>query len=251
MSNKTDLGSRTGDNFKAFGYYLQDHFIQLVVVAVSATQTYFLVSQIAPRWASWLPILGVCLMEGGYIFWMWREFEADIADGSLADVEKNEQEKIANSMVYITLGLSVLTMLAGGLLEITKSDLASYLQVPVLANWAALLAISGIFVLAGVHLFYDWRYRRADPDVALNREHRAKMRKIGRERLLAELEGEEKVTAEEVKHSRALIDQNKQRIGETRANTNFARSYSSESANTVANTPVSKDDRNNGHRPNS
>lgn len=225
MSKKTDFGSELSDVGKGFGAYLLDHFIQLVVVAVSATQTYFLVSQIAPRWALWLPLLGVLLMEGGYLFWMWREFEADIADGSLRDIEKNAQEKIANRMVYVTLALSVLTMLAGGLLEIAQSDLMALLSVPELANLVALIAISGIFVLAGIHLFADWRYRRADPDVHLDRIHRAEMRRLRRQQQQAVLHGEEQVTQEEVKHTERLYADHKGRIGNQRANDNFENRY--------------------------
>lgn len=223
--DKIDLGTETADTMKMFFDYLKDHFIQLVVVGVSATQTFFLVSQIAPNWATWLPALGVCLMEGGYIFWMWREFEADISDGSLADIEKNAQEKIANRMVYITLGLSILTMLAGGLLEIAQSDLLAALANPVFANVTALLAISGIFVLSGIHLFADWRYRRADPDIALDRMHRMKMRELRRKQQGAVLNGEEKVTEEEVGHTQRLYDDNKRKIGQGRAIDNFAGKY--------------------------
>lgn len=222
MSNKkTDFGAEMSDSSREFGRFLLDHFIQLVVVGVSATQTYFLVSQIAPGWATWLPVLGVLLMEGGYLFWMWREFEADIADGSLKDIEKNAQEKIANRMVYVTLSLSVLTMLAGGLLEIAQSDLLAILAIPQFANIIALVAISGVFVLAGIHLFADWRYRRADPDVALDRIHRMKMRGLYRRQQEAVLGGEEKVTEEEVLHTQELYTANKGKIGQSRANEKF------------------------------
>lgn len=230
MSKKTDFGAEITDNGREFGKFALDHFIQLVVVGVSATQTYFLVSQIAPNWATWLPVLGVLLMEGGYLFWMWREFEADIADGSLQDVEKNAQEKIANRMVYVTLGLSVLTMLAGGLLEIAQSDLLAILAVPAFANIVALIAISGIFVLAGVHLFADWRYRRADPDVALNRVHRMKMRGLHRKQQEAVLSGEEEVTKEEVTHTQQLYTANKEKIGKNRANDGFKTRYENQYA---------------------
>lgn len=223
--NSADFGIEATDSIQAFWSYLVDHFIQLVVVGVSATQTYFLVSQIAPQWARWLPILGVLLMEGGYLFWMWREFEADIADGSLKDIEKNAQEKIANRMVYVTLSLSVLTMLSGGLLEIAKSDLLAYLSVPIFANWLALAAISGIFILSGIHLFADWRYRRADPDVALDRVHRFKMRELRRKQQGAILTGEEKVTEEEVQHTQQLYTTNKRALGENRANEQFKSRY--------------------------
>ena len=223
--DKTDLGVNVADNMKMFADYLKDHFIQLVVVGVSATQTFFLVSQIAPNWATWLPILGVLLMEGGYLFWMWREFEADISDGSLADIEKNAQEKIANSMVYVTLGLSVLTMLAGGLLEIAQSDLLAILAVPQFANIVALIAIGGIFVLAGIHLFADWRYRRADPDIALDRVHRMKMRGLRRKQQGAVLDGEEEVTEEEIEHTQKLYTANKKQLGQGRAKENFVGKY--------------------------
>ena len=225
MSKKTDFGAEMTDNSKMFGSFLIDHFIQLVVVGVSATQTYFLVSQIAPGWATWLPVLGVLLMEGGYLFWMWREFEADIADGSLKDIEKNAQEKIANRMVYVTLSLSVLTMLAGGLLEIAHSDLLAILEVPQFANIIALLAISGVFVLAGIHLFADWRYRRADPDVEIDRVHRMRMRELRRKQQTAFLTGEEKVTEVEVEATQELYSKNKHKLGQTRANEQFNGRY--------------------------
>lgn len=225
MSKKTDFGAEMTDTSKLFGSFLIDHFIQLVVVGVSATQTYFLVSQIAPKWATWLPVLGVLLMEGGYLFWMWREFEADIADGSLKDIEKNAQEKIANRMVYVTLGLSVLTMLAGGLLEIAHSDLLAVLEVPQFANILALLAISGVFVLAGIHLFADWRYRRADPDVAINRVHRMRMRELYRKQQAAVMDGEEKVTQVEVEETQRLYSANKGALGHSRATENFKGRY--------------------------
>jgi hypothetical protein len=226
MANKkTDLGAEAGDVLKDLMSYVGDHFIQLVVVAVSATQTYYLVSQIAPRWAMWLPGLGVLLMEGGYMFWMWREFEADIADGSLKDIEKNAQERIANRMVYITLGLSVLTMLAGGLLEIAQSDLLELLAVPVWANVVALIAISGIFVLAGIHLFADWRYRRADPDVFLERDHRKTMRELRRKRDRAAMTGEEQITDEEIKTAQGLYNSKKEEIGRQRAQDDFGQRF--------------------------
>jgi len=230
MKRKIDAGSEALDKGRAFGSYMIDHFIQLVVVGVSATQTYFLVSQIAPQWATWLPVLGVLLMEGGYLFWMWREFEADIADGNLPDVEMNAQEKIANRMVYVTLILSVVTMLAGGFIEITQSDLLATLNVPEFANLLALIAISGIFVLAGIHLFADWRYRRSDPDVALNRVHRMQMRKLRRQQQGAVLKGEEDVTQEEVAHTQQLYTANKKQMGESRANQKFetVRQYGAE-----------------------
>jgi hypothetical protein len=225
MSKKVDFGSEVSDTGKMFGTFLVDHFIQLVVVGVSATQTFFLVSQIAPNWATWLPLLGVLLMEGGYLFWMWREFTADIADGSLKDIEKNAQEKIANRMVYITLGLSVLTMLAGGLIEIAQSDLLAVLAVPQFASLVGLIAISSIFVLAGIHLFADWRYRRADPDVAIDRVHRMKMRQMRRRQQEAILGGEEKVTEEEVIHTQELYTANKRTLGQTRAKEEFTGRY--------------------------
>lgn len=240
--DKIDLGTETADNVKMFWDYLKDHFIQLVVVGVSATQTYFLVSQIAPGWATWLPILGVLLMEGGYLFWMWREFEADISDGSLADIEKNAQEKIANRMVYITLGLSIVTMLAGGLLEIAQSDLLAILAVPTFANIVALIAIGGIFVLAGIHLFADWRYRRADPDIALDRVHRMKMRELRRKQQGAVLDGEEKVTEEEVDHTKQLYSSNKRKLGQDRAKENFVGKYENVYAQTNEQTELKDKD---------
>jgi len=240
---KIDAGKEVSESIGTFWGFLMDHFIQLVVVGVSSTQTFFLIQTIAPDWAVWLPVFAVLLMEGGYLFWMWREFEADISDGSLADVDMNEQERIANRMVYITLALSVLTMLAGGFLEIAQSDLSSILaSFPVLANWLALGAIAGIFILGGIHLFSDWRYRRADPDVALSRMHRANMRKLSRQRQEVHAKGEESVTLEEVKHTADLYNQNKQKIGTQRANQAFS------SSNSYAK-DVDQVDPTNGRRP--
>ena len=221
-----DMGRDVVDTMRAFGARLLDHFIQLVVVAVSATQTSYLVSIIAPQWAAWLASFAVLLMEGGYLFWMWREFEADMADGDLSDKEKNAQERIANRMVYITLGLSALTSLAGGFLEVANSDLAMLLtQFPALASYLAIAAISGIFILGVIHLFADWHYRRSDPDIALDRVHRANVRRLARDRQQAVYDGEELVTGEQVQHTRRLYTDNKTRLGQAQAKDEFEQRY--------------------------
>jgi len=171
-----------------FGRFLVDHWMTVVILGVSSTQTYFLVGTFAPKWALWLPALGVCLMEGGYLYWRWREYEADPIDDGRTNT--NKQESIANTMVYLTLSASVLTMLAGATIEIAQSDMAYLLTIPNMEVYLGLLAVVCIFVLAGGHLYADWQYRRNDPDAALERDFREQTRKLTRDKRTAEIEGE-------------------------------------------------------------
>lgn len=204
-----------------FGRYLIDHWMTVVILAVSATQTYYLVSTFAPSWAWWLAGLGVCLMEGGFLYWRWREYEADPLDLD-GKANTNKQESIANVMVYLTLCASVLTMLAGASLEIGKSDLAYILQtLPGLENYLGLGAVVCIFLLAGGHLYADWQYRRNDPDAKLEREYRENLRKLERSRRKANIEGEEIVMRGRNEELRRLYDANGENMGRDRAAEEF------------------------------
>lgn len=231
---EVDAGAKFLVDVKRFFVYVFDHWMTLVVLAVSATQTYYLVARFAPVWATWLASLGVCLMEGGFVYWRWREYEADIADGDLADKQKNKQEAIANRMVWITLLTSVFTMLAGAFMEIAESDLAGLLSDPFIANTAGLLAIVAIFLLAGLHLYHDWQYRRYDPDVVMERGWRAEQRKMDRERHKAELEGEGIVLNGRNAQLREFYGQKGQAIGRGQANDLLAQRHR-QFANTAEN----------------
>jgi len=183
-----DALDRAKKQASQFGKFLIDHWMTVVILGVSSTQTYFLVSTFAPEWALWLPALGVCLMEGGYLYWRWREYEADpLEDGK---TNTNKQEEIANIMVYLTLFASVLTMLAGATIEIANSDMAYLLTIPNMETYLGLAAVVCIFLLAGAHLFADWQYRRNDPDAKLEREFRGEERELTREKRLAEIDGQ-------------------------------------------------------------
>lgn len=200
-----------------FGRYLLDHWMTVVILGVSATQTYFLVSTFAPDWALWLPALGVCLMEGGYLYWRWREYEADPLDVQGKGVS-NAQEGIANVMVYLTLGASVLTMLAGAALEIGQSDLAYILQtVPNLETYLGLFAVTCIFLLAGGHLYADWQYRRNDPDAVMERNFREEERKLTRDRRRANIDGEKIILIGRNEELRRLYGANGANMGRDKA----------------------------------
>ncbi len=200
-----------------FGKYLLDHWMTVVILGVSATQTYFLVSTFSPDWALWLPALGVCLMEGGYLYWRWREYEADPLDAQGKGVS-NKQEEIANVMVYLTLGASGLTMLAGAALEIGQSDLAYILQtVPNLETYLGLFAVTCIFLLAVGHLYADWQYRRNDPDAVMERNFREEERKLTRDRRRADIEGEKIILTGRNEELRRLYGANGANMGRDKA----------------------------------
>jgi len=204
-----------------FGRYLLDHWMTVVILGVSATQTYFLVSTFSPEWALWLPALGVCLMEGGYLYWRWREYEADPLDVQGKGVS-NKQEEIANVMVYLTLGASVLTMLAGAALEIGQSDLAYILQtVPNLETYLGLFAVTCIFLLAGGHLYADWQYRRNDPDAVMERNFREEERKLTRDRRRADIDGEKIILTGRNEELRRLYGANGANMGKNKAAEEF------------------------------
>jgi len=82
----TDALDKAKEQALRFGKFLADHWMTVVILGVSSTQTYSLVNGFAPDWAFWLPALGVCLMEGGYLYWRWREYEAD----PLEETDQNE-----------------------------------------------------------------------------------------------------------------------------------------------------------------
>ena len=214
-----------------FGRYLLDHWMTVVILGVSATQTYFLVSTFSPEWALWLPALGVCLMEGGYLYWRWREYEADPLDVQGKGVS-NAQEGIANVMVYLTLGASVLTMLAGAALEIGQSDLAYILQtVPNLETYLGLFAVTCIFLLAGGHLYADWQYRRNDPDAVMERNFREEERKLTRDRRRADIDGEKIILTGRNDELRRLYGANGANMGKNKAAEEFEALVNARKAN--------------------
>lgn len=200
-----------------FGKFLADHWMTVVILGVSSTQTYFLVSTFAPRWALWLPALGVCLMEGGYLYWRWREYEAD----PLEESDENKQETIANVMVYLTLFCSVLTMLAGAAIEIANSDMAYLLTIPNMETYLGLTAVVCIFLLAGAHLFADWQYRRNDPDAYLERGFREQTRKLTRDKRNAEINGEKIVMEGRNKELARLYNEKGTNMGVSKAADEF------------------------------
>lgn len=205
-----------------FGRYLLDHWMTVVILGVSATQTYYLVSTFSPDWALWLPILGVGLMEGGFLYWRWREYEADPLDIQGKGVS-NSQEGIANAMVYLTLFASVLTMLAGATLEIANSDLAFILTIPDMETYLGLASVIAIFLLAGGHLYADWQYRRNDPDAVMERGFREDVRKLERDRRKANIEGEKIVMDGRNNELRRLYNANGENIGKGKASDEFER----------------------------
>jgi hypothetical protein len=188
-----DAMTEAKKTLERLGRYIVDHWITVIILGVSSTQTYYLVNLFAPKYASWLPALGVGLMEGGFLYWRWREYEADpIDDGK---INTNKQEFIANIMVYATLFASVVTMLAGAALEIANSDLAYILTIPNMDNLLGMFAIAFIFLLAGAHLFADWQYRKHDPDGAQERAYREQTRLLARQKREADIEGQKIVLA--------------------------------------------------------
>lgn len=214
----------TMEKVKRFGAFVirftTDHFLTAVILGVSATQTYMLVSLFAPDWALWLPALGVCLMEGGYLYWRWREYESDPLDIQGKGVS-NKQEEIANVMVYLTLGASVLTMLAGATLEIANSDLAYILTIPNMEMYLGLFAVAAIFILGGLHLYADWQYRRNDPDAVMERNFREEARKLERERRKADIDGEKIILRGRNAELSRLYGEKGEGMGRTRAADEF------------------------------
>ena len=176
-----------------FGSYVRENWITVGMLAVSATQTYTLVSVFAPGYAFWLPALGVMLMEGGFLYWKWREQEADPLEDGKPDT--NEQEKIANIMVYVTLFVSIVTMLAGLFVEIANSEIAYYTEWIVygdmnVGNALAVVSMAFIFLLGAGHLFADWQYKKNDPQAILEREWRIEARALARSKRQADIEGQ-------------------------------------------------------------
>ena len=213
-----------------FGRYLADHWITVIILGVSSTQTYYLVSTFSPDWASWLPLLGVGLMEGGYLYWRWREYESDPLDLQGKGVS-NKQEGIANIMVYLTLGASVLTMLAGAALEVANSDIAFILAIPDMEMYLGLFAVTCIFLLAGGHLYADWQYRRNDPDAVMERNFREESRKLTRDRRRADIDGEKIILNGRNEELRRLYGANGANMGKNKAAEEFEVLVNSRKAN--------------------
>lgn len=208
------------ENATRFAKYLFDHWMTVVILCVSATQTFYLVDIFNPEWAAWLPFLGVCLMEGGYLYWRWREYEADPLDVQ-GKGNSNKQEEIANWMVYITLASSGFTMIAGAFLEIANADVQIFLSDPGFANMMGLFAIALIFLLAVAQLYADWQYRRYDPDAVLAREYRKAERELDRERWKADHEGQKIVMRGRNQRLSAMYSEKGEGIGARQAEAEF------------------------------
>lgn len=203
--------------------WVKYNWLKAMVLIASATQTFALIHFFAPEWAFWLPYIGVMLMEGAIPLWQEREENADAADGSIDDKEKNAQERIANGMIWVCIFMSAITMVGGALVEVSTSQMTDILkpnaQVTSAMGWASIV---GIFLLGSLHLVFDWRFRRADPFRKLEREHRAALRAFERKRRKAVLDGEELTIKTELNHLRHLYRQGARSIGRSRAEEMFA-----------------------------
>lgn len=199
--------------------YVKANWIKLLVLIASATQTYSLVGYVAPEWAWWLPLIGVLLMEGAVPYWQQFEEMADIADGVKDDVKKNAQERLANVMVWLTILMSAVTMVAGAVIEVADSEKLSKFMKPDAGTTAFLgwLAIIGIFLLGTVHLIAHWQYKRLDPALIIARENRQAVRSMQRETMRAINKGNQDVLKHERREIRQSFRTNAKKMGKTRA----------------------------------
>lgn len=236
-NDKADLGSRISNGLANFSQnffhvfipntkdYIIAHWIKIIVLVVSATQTFSLIKFFAPVWAWWLPIVAVLLTEGATPFWQWRESEADAADGNVDDIEKNKQERIANSMVWTGLIAVSTTMIAGALIQVSNSEVLSAILKPNEQITGALgwLAIVGVFLFGSVQMWADWQYKRNDPMLTLERENRANMRLLTRRRTSAIYRGEERTTKVEARTITQNYNKQSKSLGAKRGNERFQR----------------------------
>jgi hypothetical protein len=234
-NDKADLGSRFTNGLANFSQnffkvfvpnakeYIVEHWIKIIVLIASATQTYSLIKFFAPAWAWWLPVVAVLLTEGATPFWQWREAEADAADGNVDDVEMNKQETIANGMVWTGLVAVCVTMIAGALIQVSNSEVLSRILKPNEAVTGALgwTAIVGVFLFGAVQMWADWQYHRADPMLTLERENRAKMRLLNRRRTAAIYRGEERTTKFEARAITKNYNTQSKVLGAKRGNERF------------------------------
>lgn len=223
-----DLFGRMGNGVKHFvttffpwlWHTVRAEWIRYAILIVSSTQTYGLLKFFAPSWAFWLPAAGVGLMELSSIFWFWREATANAIERGGEEVKL--QERLANSMIWLCLGMSGVTMIAGAFLEVTSSQLSVILhpnpQVTAFLGWAAIV---GIFLLGVTELVVDWQYRRADPTLEMERQHRAAHRRLLQQKRQVELKNETSVMSQQ----NAILDKRYQRmsrhIARLRANAEF------------------------------
>jgi uncharacterized membrane protein len=176
----------------------------------------------APEWAFWLPFVAIAVMEGGVIMWEYLEEVADMADGNVEDTEKNAQERIAAFMVWVSLAMSGLTMIAGVFIEVTQSRLSEMLTPnPALLNFFGWAALTGIFLLVTLNLFMEWRYKRSDPIRIMERENRQKERMANRLARQAELEGQVRIAQKEAEFLRKRYKRASTRIGYGKAKERF------------------------------
>lgn len=226
-----DLFSRIGKSITGFFGKLfpwlfneiRTDWIRLSILTLSATQTFYLFDQIRPTWAFWLPFAAVALMEVGTIFWIWRENVANDRTDAKGKVV-HTQENIANAMIWTCLGTSGLTMIAGALLEITNSKLSEFLKVnPAITSFVGWVAIVAVFLLGLGEMVMDWQYRRADPELEMEKAHRGLKRELLRKRKETALRAENKV----IDHANAYLDKKYARhsrvIGQRRAAEEFKR----------------------------
>ena len=215
--------------FKWLGGWFRDHYILLGGLALSSTQTFVMVDFFAPEWAFWLPFVAIAVMEGGVIMWEYLEEVADMADGDVEDTEKNAQERIASFMVWVSLGMSGPTMIAGVFVEVTQSQLAEILSPnPALLNFFGWISLTGIFLLVTLNLFMEWRYKRADPIRILERENRQKERAANRIARTAELEGQVNIARKEAEFLKKRYKRSATRIGYGRAKDRFEKGTKNE-----------------------
>lgn len=207
-------------SFREFAVrYIKEEWIKVMGLALSATQTFVMVHYFAPEWAWWLPYVAIVLLEGGVPYWQWREEEADMADGSVEDSKRNEQEKIANAMIWICLLLIGVTVMAGVFIEVTESRLSEILVInPSLMNVFGWTSLTGIFTLVVLHVFADWRYKRADPVLMIERDSRQKERAIDKERRLALANGRLDIAKREAKFIEQKLRRGANRTAWDRAN---------------------------------
>lgn len=231
-SQNVDWGATLSRNAAAFGNklyfetlpgikeYILEHWIKMIVLVVSSTQTFSLVKFFAPTWAFWLPYVAVLLIEGATPYWQYREAEADAADGNVDDKVKNKQETIANRMVWVGLVAVCLTMIAGALIEVSNSEVLSSILKPNesvtgLFGW---LAIIGVFLFGAIQMYADWQYRRHDPKMSMAREHRAELRTLDRQRQRTINAGEQFTMKYEAAELRRGYNRNAKKVGSQRAN---------------------------------
>lgn len=199
--------------------YITQNWIKLIVLIASSTQTFALLSYVAPPWAWWLPYIGILLIEGSIPFWQVKEYNADMADGNLEDTEKNAQEKLANKMVWSGLVVMAVTMIAGLFIEVSDSEKLSAILKPderttAFISWVSMI---GIFLFGAVQVYADWQYKRKDPFLLLEKEKRAGQRALTRKQIRTINKGEEEIQKHQTRATIRSYREAGKRIGTARA----------------------------------